>query len=75
MGAGVSMRYVAGFPMNSGVYIGDVESYYTIDLSAGYDFTDRPQAALVADGPKIFWTKCTGNLWEHRTLAVCRCCA
>ena len=46
MGAGVSMRYVAGFPMNSGVYIGDVESYYTIDLSAGYDLPIGPKPRL-----------------------------
>ena len=45
-GAGVTMRYVAGFPMNSGVYIGDVESYYTIDLSAGYDLPIGPKPRL-----------------------------
>ena len=46
VGAGISMRYVAGFPMNSGVYIGDVESYYTIDLSAGYDLPFGPKPRL-----------------------------
>ena len=46
LGAGVSMRYVAGFPMNSGVYIGDVESYYTIDVSAGYDLPFGPKPRL-----------------------------
>ena len=46
LGAGVSMRYVAGFPMNSGVYIGDVESYYTFDVSAGYDLPFGPKPRL-----------------------------
>lgn len=46
LGAGVAMRYVAGFPMNSGVYIGDVESYYTIDVSAGYDLPFGPKPRL-----------------------------
>ncbi len=46
LGGGVSMRYVAGFPMNSGVYIGDVESYYTFDVSAGYDLPFGPKPRL-----------------------------
>ena len=42
------MRFVAGFPVNSGVYIGDIESYYTFDLTAGYDvpFATNPRLAL-----------------------------
>ena len=46
LGAGVSMRYVAGFPMNSGVYFGDVESSYTVDVSAGYDLPFGPKPRL-----------------------------
>ena len=46
LGAGVAVRYVAGFPMNSGVYIGEVESYYTIDVSAGYDLPFGPKPRL-----------------------------
>ena len=48
VGAGIRMNYVAGFPMYSGVYIGDVESYYTIDLNAGYDipYATRPRLSL-----------------------------
>ncbi len=48
LGAGVRMNFVAGFPVNSGVYIGEVESYYTIDLNAGYDlpFGPRPRLSL-----------------------------
>ena len=48
LGVGLQMRFVAGFPVNSGVYIGDVESYYTFDLNAGYDipFATNPRLAL-----------------------------
>ena len=46
LGAGLRMRFVAGFPVNSGVYIGDIESYYTVDLSAGYDLPFGPQPRL-----------------------------
>jgi iron complex outermembrane receptor protein len=46
MGAGVRMNYVAGFPVNSGVYIGEVESYSTIDLNVGYDIPFGPSPRL-----------------------------
>ena len=46
LGAGVRVNFVAGFPVNSGVYIGEVESYYTIDLSAGYDIPFGPSPRL-----------------------------
>ncbi len=48
VGAGVRLNYVAGFPVNSGVYIGEVESYLTIDLNAGYEipFATRPRLSL-----------------------------
>ena len=46
LAAGFRMNFVAGFPVNSGVYIGDVESYYTIDLSAGYDIPFGPSPRL-----------------------------
>ena len=46
LAAGVRMNFVTGFPVNSGVYIGDVESYYTIDLSAGYDIPFGPSPRL-----------------------------
>ncbi len=46
LGGGVRMNFVAGFPVNSGVYIGDVESYYTIDLNAGYDIPLGPRPRL-----------------------------
>ncbi|MCZ6679034.1 MAG: TonB-dependent receptor [Candidatus Poribacteria bacterium] len=31
------LRYVDGFPVNSGVYVGEVDSYAVLDLNAGYD--------------------------------------
>ena len=48
LGAGVRMNFVAGFPVNSGVYIGEVDSYSTIDLNVGYDipFATRPRLSL-----------------------------
>jgi iron complex outermembrane receptor protein len=35
----VSGRYHEGFPVLSGPYVGEVESYFLLDLGAGYDFT------------------------------------
>ncbi|MFQ6113258.1 MAG: TonB-dependent receptor plug domain-containing protein, partial [bacterium] len=32
-----SGRYIKGFPVDSGVYKGDVESYFLLDIGAGYD--------------------------------------
>lgn len=33
-----SGRYTEGYPVRSGPYVGDVESYFLLDLGAGYDF-------------------------------------
>ena len=46
LGVGLRTRFVAGFPVRSGVYVGDIESYYTIDLSAGYDLPIGPSPRL-----------------------------
>ena len=46
LGAGIRTRFVAGFPVRSGVYVGDLESYYTIDLNAGYDLPIGPRPRL-----------------------------
>ena len=48
LAAGARVNFVAGFPVNSGVYVDDVASYYTIDLNAGYDlpFGPRPRLSL-----------------------------
>ena len=31
-------RYVEGFPVQSGPYLGEIESYFLLDLGGGYDF-------------------------------------
>ena len=46
LGVGLRTRFVAGFPVRSGVYVGDLESYYTIDLNAGYDLPIGPRPRL-----------------------------
>ena len=46
LGVGLRMRYVAGFPVRSGVYIGDLKYYYTFDLNAGYDLPIGPRPRL-----------------------------
>ena len=43
LGTGLRWRYVQGFPVRSGVYVGEVESYYTFDLNAGYDIPLGPK--------------------------------
>ena len=46
LGAGLRTRFVAGFPVRSGVYVGDLGWYYTIDLSAGYELPIFPRPRL-----------------------------
>ena len=46
LGVGLRTRFVAGFPVRSGVYVGDLESYYTLDLNAGYDIPLGPRPRL-----------------------------
>ena len=46
LGVGLRTRFVAGFPVRSGVYIGDLESYYTFDLNAGYEIPVGPRPRL-----------------------------
>ncbi len=57
LGAGLRARFVQGFPVRSGVYVGDVESYYTVDLNAGYDIPLGPK-------PRLSFT--VQNLMDHR---------
>lgn len=45
-GVGLRTRFVAGFPVRSGVYVGELESYYTIDLNAGYALPIAPRPRL-----------------------------
>ena len=37
LGLGARLRYNGGFPMNSGVYLGDVDAHTTLDLQSRYD--------------------------------------
>ena len=46
LGVGLRARYVQGFPVRSGVYVGEVESYYTLDLNAGYAIPLGPKPRL-----------------------------
>lgn len=57
LGVGLRARYVQGFPVRSGVYVGEVESYYTLDLSAGYD---------IPLGPKPRFSVTVQNLLDHK---------
>lgn len=57
LGVGLRARYVQGFPVQSGVYIGEVESYYTLDLNAGYD---------IPLGPKPRFSFTVQNLLDHK---------
>ncbi len=45
-GVGLRTRFVAGFPVRSGVYIGELESYYTVDFNAGYEIPVDPRPRL-----------------------------
>ena len=42
--AGLRARFNAGFPMNSGVYLGEVEGYQVVDASLGYRLPFQPDA-------------------------------
>jgi len=57
LGVGLRARFVQGFPVQSGVYIGEVESYYTLDLNAGYD---------IPLGPKPRFSLTVQNLLDHK---------
>ena len=46
---GARLRYNGEFPMNSGVYVGAVDSYTTLDLSARYDLPMADGLYLLAN--------------------------
>jgi iron complex outermembrane receptor protein len=52
-------RFVEGFPMNSGAYVGDVESYAVVDASVGYHIPVARGSALI--------TVSAQNLFDDRT--------
>jgi len=39
--ADAKFRYIDGFPANSGVYVGDVDSYSPVDVTLGWEFADK----------------------------------
>ncbi len=51
---GVRGRYVDGFPVASGLFIGEVESYAVFDLNVGYTFSGRSGLTLQLDISNIF---------------------
>jgi len=42
LSVGASGNYVEGFPVETGPYVGEVESYFLLDARLGYDFTTIP---------------------------------
>ncbi|MYG00515.1 TonB-dependent receptor [Candidatus Poribacteria bacterium] len=57
LGVGLRARFIQGFHVQSGVYIGEVESYWTLDLNAGYD---------IPLGPKPRFSLTVQNLLDHK---------
>ena len=43
---GATANYVEGFPVRSGPYVGDVDTYFLLDLRAGYDVPSIPGLRL-----------------------------
>ena len=46
---GARLRYADAFPMNSGVYVGDVDSYTVVDANLVYNLPLQYRAALKLD--------------------------
>ena len=42
-----SARYIEGFPVLSGPYVGDVDSYFLVDLGAGFNFDQSVEGLRV----------------------------
>lgn len=52
--ANARWRYVQGFPMNSGVYIGEVRDYGLVDLGFAYRFSQYPGLIFSANVNNLF---------------------
>jgi len=39
--ADAKFRYIDGFPANSGVYVGNIDSYSPVDVTLGWEFADK----------------------------------
>jgi iron complex outermembrane receptor protein len=48
------IRYSDAFPMNSGVYIGDIDQYTVFDANIGYRLPMAPQATLTLTANNVF---------------------
>jgi iron complex outermembrane receptor protein len=48
------VRYSDGFPMNSGVYVGDVDSFTVFDANVGYQLPWAPQATVTMTATNLF---------------------
>ena len=48
------VRYTDGFPMNSGVYVGDLESYTVFDANLNYRLPMIPGATFSVTGTNLF---------------------
>jgi len=59
---GISGNYVEGFPVETGPYVGEVESYFLLDARAGYDLPQVPGLSVNVTGKNIL-----NN--EHREFA------
>jgi outer membrane receptor for ferrienterochelin and colicins len=51
---GARVRYSGEFPMNSGVYVGDVDSYTVFDVNAAYEIPSRQGAILSLTVNNVF---------------------
>jgi iron complex outermembrane receptor protein len=47
VGASARVRFVDGFPVESGIYVGDVEAYTLLDLSASWQFIPSTSVSAV----------------------------
>ncbi len=59
---GMSSNYVEGFPVETGPYVGEVESYFLLDARVGYDVQSIPGLSVNVTGKNIL-----NN--EHREFA------
>jgi iron complex outermembrane receptor protein len=50
---GGRVRYNGSFPMNSGVYVGDVDSYTVVDLNLTYQLPLEPDLVLQVDASNV----------------------
>ena len=57
IGGGLRFRSVAGFPVNSGIFIGEVDSYGLFDLNAGLDLSGESGIRLALTVQNLFNNK------------------